>query len=235
MTPPTKTPRSRRDRPAKPALSREGIIATAIDLLQTQALDKVTLRRIAAALDTGAASLYVYIRDTEDLHAGILEALLARVADSVPQEGAWDERLIALLMNYTDVLLNYPGIARLTLFTQPSGPNYFSVVERILALLDEGGVPPRDAAWAVDLLLQLTTATAAEQGTRKTDLEAAAAMSSLFVNISTADAGTYPHIARLADELVSGGPDRIRWMLRVLIAGVLALPRPAGAVPERTA
>ena len=44
-------------------------------------LSKVTMRRVAATLDTGAASLYVCVRNTEDLHAQILDVLL----DSVPR------------------------------------------------------------------------------------------------------------------------------------------------------
>ncbi|MGO7675622.1 TetR/AcrR family transcriptional regulator, partial [Rhizobium ruizarguesonis] len=69
-------PRSRRERQRKPALSREGIIAAEVALFHEEGLAKVTMRRVAAVLDTGPASLYVYISDTEDLHAEVLDALL---------------------------------------------------------------------------------------------------------------------------------------------------------------
>ncbi len=223
--------RSRRERPAKPALSRAAIVTAALELLHTQTLEKVTLRGVAAALDTGAASLYVYIRNTEDLHAAMLEALLEGVAASVPNTGPWDDRLVALLITYTEVLFAHPGLARMTLFTQPSGPHYFAVVERLLALLQEGGVTPMNAAWGVDVLLQVATATAAEQGARHTDDESGTAMSAMFLNIATADPTTYPHISALRDELLSGGPPRLNWQLRALIAGIRTASQPTHPHP----
>jgi AcrR family transcriptional regulator len=50
-------PVSRRSRPAKPPLSREAIVATAVILLHTEGLERLTMRRLATALDTGAGSL----------------------------------------------------------------------------------------------------------------------------------------------------------------------------------
>ncbi|MFI0242443.1 FAD-dependent monooxygenase [Streptomyces sp. NPDC016845] len=76
---PTNSPRSRRERPAKPALSRDGIVAAAVHVLRTEGLGKVTMRRLAHELDTGPASLYVYVRNTDELHAAVLDALLAEV------------------------------------------------------------------------------------------------------------------------------------------------------------
>lgn len=221
------TPRSRRERPAKPALTRQGIIDAALAVLRDEGLNRVTMRRVAAALDTGAASLYVYVRDTEDLHAQLLDALLGPVAAAIPAVGTWQERLAAALTRYTRTLYDYPGIARLTFFNWPSGPNYLALLDLLLALLAEGGVPDRDAAWAVDLLLQFATATATEQGARHASGRATEEMSDLATAIATAEAASYPHIARVGDELLSGpGDARFAWGLDVLIAGILATHRP---------
>src|ERR1700679_1834347 len=72
-------PRSRRERPAKPALTRVGIVATAIAIMRAEGLPKVTVRRLAQELDTGPASLYVYFRNTAELHAAILDELLGTI------------------------------------------------------------------------------------------------------------------------------------------------------------
>jgi AcrR family transcriptional regulator len=220
------TPRSRRERPAKPALTRQGIINVALAILRDEGLNKVTMRRIAEALDTGPASLYVYVRNTADLHAQILDALLAAVTGSLPAGGTWRDRLKQLLTHYTLVLFEYPEIARMTLTTHPSGPNYLALVEHILALLKEGGMPDREAAWAVDLLLLYATALAAEHSTRESSSQAADEDSALAAVIATVDASMYPHVARLGDELLSGsGPDRFKWGIDVFLAGALSAPR----------
>jgi AcrR family transcriptional regulator len=69
----------RRERPAKPALTREGIVAAAVAVMRAEGVERVTMRRLAKELDTGAASLYVYVKDTEELHAAVLDELLAEV------------------------------------------------------------------------------------------------------------------------------------------------------------
>src|ERR1700729_415650 len=105
MTQGTRPAGSRRERPAKPALTREGIVATAMRLMRAEGLDRVTMRRLAQELDTGAASLYVYVRNTAELHAAMLEELLGRVdLTPVAAPGDWHERLIQVLFSYTSIL-----------------------------------------------------------------------------------------------------------------------------------
>jgi AcrR family transcriptional regulator len=217
-------PRSRRERPSKPALTREGIIEVALRVLAEEGLGKVTMRRIATALDTGHASLYVYVRDTEDLHAQILDALLGRMP-AVSNRGDWRARLHELLASYTQILHAHPEIARMTVAARPVGPNYFALVETILDLLSEGGVPDGAAAWGVELLLTTVTANAVEHGADDFAGENDEALAATAALIATA-ARNYPHIVRLGDEMLSGAPDeRFSWGLDVLINGILNTPR----------
>ena len=222
MAPETRPAASRRERPAKPALTREGIVAAAVGIMQAEGLDRVTMRRLAQELDTGPASLYVYLRNTAELHAAMLEELLGRVdLTPVAAAGDWRERLIEVLFSYTRILFGQPGLAQSALVTRPNGPAYLSLAEGILALLSAGGVAPSRAAWAVDLLLHFATSTAAEQGTRHRAIDADDEEDALVAALRDAPAGTFPHIAALGPELMSGdGPDRLRWGFSVLINGI---------------
>ena len=65
--------RSTRDRPAKAPLSVGAIVDAALAILQSEGLEAVTMRRVAAALDTGAASLYVYVSSREGLQLAMLD------------------------------------------------------------------------------------------------------------------------------------------------------------------
>jgi AcrR family transcriptional regulator len=198
----------------------------ALAILRDEGLHKVTMRRIADALDTGPASLYVYVRNTSDLHTHILDALLAAVIESLPVEGTWRDRVKQLLTRYLLVLYEYPEIARMTLTTHLSGPNYLVILEYLLALLQEGGMANHEAAWASDLLLLYATAVAAEHSTRQSSSQAADEDQALFATITTIDASRYPHIARLRDELFSGsGMERFEWGIEMLLNGVLNSPR----------
>ncbi|MBN0042805.1 TetR/AcrR family transcriptional regulator C-terminal domain-containing protein [Streptomyces actuosus] len=226
MTAQPDSPRSRRERPAKPALTREGIVAAALGVLRAEGLRKVTMRRLAQELDTGPASLYVYVRNTDELHAAVLDELLGTVAPA-PAEGTWRERLEQVLTSYTAMLFAHPELARSALTARPSGPHYLDLVETLLALLDEGGVPSAQAAWGVDLLLQHATATAAEhsgpEADRPDDRDALARA------LHDAREQTHPHIAALAGPLLSGPADtRLSWGFRVLISGIGQTAVPAG-------
>src|SRR5215475_9388883 len=236
MTSRTRPIVSRRERPAKPALTREGIVAAAVQVMQAEGLDRVTMRRLALELDTGAASLYVYVRNTAELHAAMLEQLLGQVDLSpVTAAGDWRDRLIEILTSYTIIPFSQPGLAQSVLVTRPSGPAYLSLAEAVLALLASGGVPPARAAWAVDLLLHFATSTAAEQGTRHRAAEADDEQEMLAAALRDAPAETFPQIAALSAELMSGaGPDRLSWGFRVLISGITQTPRPEEPEPRES-
>lgn len=228
---PSARSRSRRERPAKPALTRDGIIATAVEIMGAEGLQKVTMRRLAQELDTGPASLYVYVRNTAELHAAVLDELLGTV-EAPPAEGAWRERLEGVLTSYTGVLFEHPGLAQSALVARPSGNHYLNLVEGLLALLDEGGVPPGQAAWGVDLLLQHATATAAEHAVQNRAVHARDDWDALTRALHNASGDTHPHIAALAGRLVSGEPEaRLSWGFQLLINGILHTPTPE---PETT-
>jgi AcrR family transcriptional regulator len=221
---------SRRERPAKPALTRAGIVAAALAVMRAEGLDRVTMRRLAQELDTGAASLYVYVRNTAELHAAMLEELLGQIdlGPVTADDGDWQDRLIQVLTAYTAILFEHPGLAQSALVTRPSGPAYFGLVDGILGLLEAGGIPGDRAAWAMDLLLHVATSTAAEQGTRERAVDAKDEEEAQAVALRGAPADQFPHIAAIgAAELMSGaGQDRLSWGFRVLINGVIQTPRP---------
>lgn len=121
------TPRSiisRRNRPAKAPLSRKVIVSTALHILEGEGVSGLSLRRIAAALDTGAASLYVYVANLEELHALILDQALAAAQVTEARSLPWRERLKTFLRTYLNVLYNRQGLAQLALSTIACAPTH---------------------------------------------------------------------------------------------------------------
>jgi hypothetical protein len=79
----------------------------------------------------------------------------------------------------------------------------------------------------VDILLHFATSTAAEQGTRHQAADTDDEQDALAAALREAPAETFPQIAALGAELMSGaGPDRLNWGFRVLINGITQTPRP---------
>jgi AcrR family transcriptional regulator len=224
-------PISRRDRPAKPALSRRWIVDTAVRIMRAEGLEKVTMRRLAQELDTGPASLYVYVANTAELHAAVLDCLLGEV-DLTGRDGGedWREQLRSVVASYTQVLFEHPPLARAALVARPSGENYLRLVERILDLLARSGASREQVAWGVDKLLQDATATAAEHATRAHDSAAEKDWDATVRALDMADATTHPAIAAHMPALIGGSvPDRIRWSFDVLVNGITHTPVPGAA------
>ncbi|MFL6123822.1 TetR/AcrR family transcriptional regulator [Actinophytocola sp.] len=227
MTPREKAPTSRRERPAKPALSREGIVATAVAVMRAEGLEKVTMRRLAQELDTGPASLYVYVANTAELHAAVLDELLGEVDLDAASDDDWRDRLVEVLTSYTEVLFAHPALARMALSVRPHGEHYLRLVERLLALLADGGVPPERAGWGVDVLLLVATANAAEHGTREQTGDPQAEWDALVHAVQEAPAATYPYVHALAASLQGGTPrERLAWCFHVVISGITHTPIP---------
>jgi AcrR family transcriptional regulator len=215
-------PVSRRQRPAKAALSREAIVGAAVTLLRTEGLEKLTMRRLAAVLDTGPASLYVYVRNTEALHAAVLDELLGDV--DLDGTGGWRERLHALLRSYSSVLYAYPSVARIAVFTRPSGPHYLRLLEAVLGLLTEGGLGPQERKWGLDLLLLHATTVAAEHGTRRERPGVAEEGSDLAAALAAVPSDTHPHLHRAVhgEDPALAGPGRFDWAVDVILDGLVA-------------
>ncbi|MFI1753517.1 TetR/AcrR family transcriptional regulator [Streptomyces sp. NPDC020571] len=223
-----KEPVSRRERPAKPALSRRWIVDTAVQIMRAEGLEKVTMRRLAQELDTGPASLYVYVANTAELHAAVLDALLGEVDLSGRGGGdGWRDQLNAVLTSYTLVLFEHPQLARSALVARPSGENYLRLVERILDLLAHSGAPRTQVAWGVDKLLQDATATAAEQSTHEHDPTSGEDWNATVRALRSVDEATHPAIAAHMPDLIDGAAqDRMRWSFDVLVNGITHTPVP---------
>jgi AcrR family transcriptional regulator len=215
---------SRRGGPVKELLSRERIVSVARALLAKEGLDGMSLRKVAAALETGPASLYPYVGDLQGLRALVLDRALAEVDVASARRRGWRERLKAVLHSYLTVLLESPGLARLAQTTIAFGPNALRIVDTLLGLLEEGGVELATAAWAVDLLVLYVTGIAAEQSH---GLDPANPEGALARAIAGAAAEEYPRVHAAREQLLSGdGAERFSWAIDVLLCGMLAAPVP---------
>jgi len=232
---------SRRGGPVKPPLSREAIVMEALRQVTSEGLKGMSLRKVAAALDTGPASLYAYVNDLDELHALVLDRALAKVKVAGDKGAGWRERLLRVLGSYARVLSASPGLAQLAFGTMAVGPNALRITEAVLALLDEGGVDRATGAWAVDLLLLYVTAIVAEHTSDANNLDPAAPDSPVARAVAGVSEPDYPHIYAARAHLLSGTADeRFAWAVDVLLRGILQTPRstqaeaaPATARPRK--
>lgn len=221
-------PRSTRDRPAKPPLSEAVIVDAALQITQAEGLEAVTMRRVAAALDTGAASLYVYVRNRDELLRAMLDRVAGTVTRSAPEPERWRQQVHDLLGGFREALEEFPGLASALPGEPLVSENALAGIENLLGILLAGGIIAQDAAWACDILMLIVTATAAEADVRRAGGhtseadrdEAVARMRDTFAGLS---AERFPLIVRHASPLVSGaGDERFRFAVDALLDGLVA-------------
>ena len=136
---------SRRD-----SLSRDLVLEKALELVDREGLEAVSMRRLGEALGVEAMSLYHHVRDKEDVLDGICEAVM-REFEYPDAAGDITERLHAGARSYRRMLQAHPDVMRL--FAERHGParssaESFRPMEFALQLFREAGLSDRDCVQA---------------------------------------------------------------------------------------
>ena len=212
--------RSTRDRPAKAPLSEEAIVNAALAILKAEGLEAVSMRRVAAALDTGAGSLYVYVNGRDGLLEAMFDRIIGAVKLETPDPSRWRAQLHSLLERVRAELVTHPGMAAATMVNPPRTDAAMRLLENLLGILLAGGLDAQDAAWAADILAAQVTYAAIEAELRRTDPSALAA--EITANFARLPADDFPLITVHAAQLVAGDAgERFRFAIDVMIDGVL--------------
>jgi AcrR family transcriptional regulator len=186
------------------------------------------MRRVAQALDTGAASLYVYVAGRDGLLQAMLNRVTATVELEAPDPSRWRDQLHALLQRMYQALVAHPGIATLTLGNPPTTEPVLLVAENLLGILLAGGIVPQDAAWACDLFVLLVTGVAGEEDARRARgngrvFGAHKQIDELYKTFDGLPRDRFPLLATHAAEMVAGvSGERFRFAIDVVIDGVVA-------------
>jgi AcrR family transcriptional regulator len=207
------------------------VVDAALAILQSEGVEAVTMRRVAAALDTGAASLYVYVAGRE----GLLQAMLDRVTASIelepPDPSRWRAQLHSLLQRMHQALVDHPGIAGLTLGDPPTSETILLLTENLLGILLAGGLDSQDAAWGCDILVLLVTGTAHEDEMRRPrrgadDSYSDEKVDAIYKTFTGLSPDRFPLISAHAAEMVAGDSEqRFRFAVDVLVDGMVARTR----------
>jgi AcrR family transcriptional regulator len=205
------------------------VLDAGLRVLRAKGIDAVTMRAVAAELDTGAASLYVYVANRQDLLDQMFDQVVGQIElGDEPDAARWREQLEALLTRILAVMEQHHGIARVPLANVPTGPNAVRAAERVIALLRAGGIDDRSIAWFVDVVFLFINATAyesaiyVEEGVDEERID-----EDIREGFARLDPGAFPHMFSMMDLLTSGsGEERFRFALRLMIEGLLHVAPP---------
>jgi AcrR family transcriptional regulator len=209
----------------KKPITVEAIIAAALGIVEKEGYQALTMRRVAAALETGPASLYAHVVNKEDLDELLIGRLCAAIDLPGPDPATWREQLISVCTQLRDQYLRYPGISRAAFAVAPSNVDTLRISEGMLAILLAGGTGPQAAAWAIDSLLLYVSAYSLEASLvnqQRGDGDGGWVVSrDELLRRFAALPGTFPYSKRYAAELTAGtGHDRFDFAIGLMIDGL---------------
>ncbi|MEU6719253.1 TetR/AcrR family transcriptional regulator [Nonomuraea sp. NPDC046802] len=217
--------------PRRPVLTREAIVAAAIQVADAEGLAAVSIRRVAAELGARAMTLYSYIERKEDLLALMLDEIATEVLVEGPLPDDWRQALLTLARHEREVVRRHPWRVELISHRLAVGPNGLRHVEQKLAAFDGLGVD-RLTAWRFlaafnDYMTGFVIRESAERGApRQEGINAAerAAVAEPYIK-ELVEGGEFPRLAPMIEQGVQGADDNfergLNWVLDG-IAGELA-------------
>jgi AcrR family transcriptional regulator len=208
-------------------LSVERVTETALAMVARDGYEALTMRRLAAELGTGAASLYAHVVNKEDLDELLIGALCAQLRLPEPDPARWREQVTDVCTQLRDVYLAHPGISRAALAAAPTNRETLRLSEGLLALLVAGATDPQAAAWGMDALVLYVGAYCLEVATyerrRRSPDDTWVVSREELLDRFAALPDTFPQTKRYAAELTSGeAHQRFDFTLGLLLDGLAA-------------
>ncbi|HVE64712.1 MAG TPA: TetR/AcrR family transcriptional regulator C-terminal domain-containing protein [Mycobacteriales bacterium] len=151
MTSPAGRTRPRR----RPAPGRPQILQVALDLIDREGAQALTMRRLAEELGTSPMSLYGNVIDRDDVLDGLYDLILREVDLSGADDLPWQQWVRRAWGSYRAALLRHPNaltaIMRRPLATTP-GMAYSAATELPLRVFRNAGLSPDAAVHAYRML-----------------------------------------------------------------------------------
>ena len=214
----------------KRPITVDSIISAAFEIVANEGYEALTMRRLAAALETGPASLYAHVVNKGDLDELLIGRLCAEIELPEPDPALWQQQIVGVCTRLRDQYLRYPGISQAALALAPTNLETLRVNEGMFAILLVGGIEPQTAAWAIDALMLYINAYCLEISvldSRRSDRDAGWVVSrDELLRRFAALPDAFPQTKLYAAELTSGtGHERFDFTIRLLIDGLVRRDR----------
>jgi AcrR family transcriptional regulator len=139
-----KTPK----RPRAEPLSRERILEMGMVMIASGGVDALSMRALAAAMETSPMSLYRHVSNKDDLLVGIASLALDQLELDIPSTGDWTFRAVEWMTVMRRQLRNHPSALPSLMQHGQYAPAYLRATNVLLQILLEAGFRGRAAVKA---------------------------------------------------------------------------------------
>ena len=207
------------------ALSRERIVAAAVDLLDAAGEGGLTFRALAAHLATGAGAIYHHVANKEELLAAATDAVVAGALHE-RRDGTPQDRVRAVALGLFDAIDAHPWVAgQLSASSwQATSPRIFESVGRQVRAL---GVPQHRWFTVTSVLVQYVLGAAAQNAANARilgpDVDRGEFLGAVSTTWEELDADEYSFTRTVADQMREHD-DREQFLdgIDLILAGITA-------------
>jgi AcrR family transcriptional regulator len=133
-----------RRRPRSDGLTIDRITTAALAIIDAEGLEALTMRRLAADLGAGAASLYRHVATREELLVHVMDEVLGEI-DGPPESATWQEGAREMAQAFRRIFSVHPELVHLLPNERMLGPNAMRGRELGLRGLMDWGFTPEAA------------------------------------------------------------------------------------------
>ena len=131
----------------------DDVVAAAIDIVDREGVDALTIRRVAEACGLSPMGLYRHVRDKDDLLDRVVDAVVGPGLQDLQASGPWDQQVADLFRYLRRLFLDHPGVAVLCVLRPTPVVGVARFYARLLAAPAAGGFTGTEAVHAFDTLL----------------------------------------------------------------------------------
>ncbi|MFF7069489.1 TetR/AcrR family transcriptional regulator C-terminal domain-containing protein [Streptomyces pseudovenezuelae] len=199
----------------------ERIVAAAVQIVDEEGAEALSMRTLAQRLGSGTATLYRHFENRAALVAHVVDRMFGGIGigdDELAAMG-WRDACRTTVQAMFDAVSRHRNVAPLLVEGIPVGPNAMAVRERCIAALLADGFPPRVAAHTYATLSRFVLGFAIQirghHGADRSDGDGEASTA-----FRAADPSRYPATAAVSDWLPVPLEDEFRFGLELLLDGL---------------
>lgn len=120
-------------------LTRDQIVAAAVDLLDAEGMDGLSMRRLGARLGSGATSLYWHVPSKDELASAAMDHVLADLELVDPAQVGWRVAAESLGWGMRAIVTTHPWFVLATMAYPTYGPEAARMADHSLAVFEAAG------------------------------------------------------------------------------------------------
>lgn len=223
---------------AKSELTRDAIVERALAIADAETLDAVTIRRLGQEFGVTPMALYWHVKNKDELHDAMGDALFADLDFDAGPGASWDEQLAAGVRALIAALRRHPGSRELAYRRIMACREGLAITEHVLRALREAGFTRRQTADIATHALQTAVMlVSSEPGAEPGYLaaEAEARLADKRARIDALPADEYPFVKEIGPEMLScDDPEQFYdFNVQLFVAGARATLESAVAAQSR--